>query len=136
MSYFELATIAFILCGIGVAVWRGGQANPESTGKLARKQAQMEADLKSVKGKVDAIETRVTEIDRRGATIADIERLEASMADAKSARDRIESTATDISKSLADVREKASADHVLIQTTAEAVKRIEGYFLQKGTGAS
>ena len=135
MSYFELAIIAFILFGIGVAVWKGGQANPESTGKLARKQAQFEADLKAVKGKVDAIETRVTEIDRRGATIADIERIEAVLGDAKEARDRIETAAGNISESLADVRERVAADHALINSTSKAVERIEGYFLQKGTGA-
>ncbi len=85
---------------------------------------------------MNAIDLISTRRETLAGFTGDIERLEASMADAKSARDRIESTATDISKSLADVREKASADHVLIQTTAEAVKRIEGYFLQKGTGAS
>ena len=135
MSYFELSIIAFILLGIGVAVWRGGQANPESTGKIARRQAQLDADMKSVKAKVDAIETRVTEIDRRAATIADIERIEGVLADAKEGRDRIERAADDITKSLADVREKVAADHMLITSTAKAVDRIEGYFLQKGTGA-
>ncbi|PAL25492.1 hypothetical protein [Sphingopyxis sp. GW247-27LB] len=43
---YQWAIIAFILLGIGVAVWRGGQANPESTGKLARRLSRVELELK------------------------------------------------------------------------------------------
>ena len=50
---YQWAIIAFILLGIGVAVWRGGQANPESTGKLARRLSRVELDLKEKATAVD-----------------------------------------------------------------------------------
>lgn len=123
-DFYQLAIIAFILIGIGVAIWRGGQANPESTGKLARKQAQFEADLKAVKSKVDAIENRVTEIDRRAATIADIERVEGQLAEAKVARDRIDQSTADIVKTVA-------ADHEAIGWIKDALGRMDQYLRQR-----
>lgn len=124
MSYFEAAIIAFILLGIAVATWRGGQANPESTGRLSRRMGQFESELKQVKGKVDTIETRVTEIDRRGATIQDIERIEAQLADAKAARDRIEQSTADITKTVV-------ADHEAIGWIKSTLARLEDYLRQR-----
>lgn len=120
MSYFEPAIIALILLGICFLVFRGGQANPESTGRLARRIGQVESELKGVKGKVTEIETRVTEIDRRGATIADIERIEGKLADAKEARDRIEVAANQLVVTVA-------ADHEAIQWIKGSLGRMDQY---------
>lgn len=78
-NWFELAIIAFIGLGIAVAIFRGGAANPESTGSLGRKLSKLQADvskLGGVKQDVAALQSRVAEIERRGATIDDIRGLE------------------------------------------------------------
>lgn len=75
-SWLEAAIIAVILLGIGVAIFKGGAANPVSTGGLDYKLSLLDGDVKSIKDKVAGVEERVTEIDRRGATNADIKRLE------------------------------------------------------------
>lgn len=96
MSYFEMAIIAFILAGIAVAVWKGGQANPESTGKLARRMARVELELKEK------------------ATVGDVAALGTEIAELKS---------------------EMAGDRRVNQLTYESVKRLEGYFIQKGTEA-
>lgn len=69
---FQLAIIAVILLGIFIA-WRAGQANPESTGRLARRISKVESELNGkattkdvarVSSKVDALAAQI-EGDRR-----------------------------------------------------------------------
>ncbi len=75
-SYLELAIIAVILIGIALAVWRGGQANPESTGKLNRRLTAMDGELREVVNRVGTLDRRVGDIERHSAKSADIARLE------------------------------------------------------------
>lgn len=95
-NWFELAIIAFISIGIAVAIFRGGAANPESTGSLGRQLRALQTEvgkltsgLAAVKKDVSGMESRVAEIDRRAATVDDIRRLENrvdEIAEAASAR--------------------------------------------------
>jgi hypothetical protein len=80
-NWFELAIIAFIIAGIAVAVWKGGQANPEGTGSLGRKFTRLEKDFSTMRGDVRKIERQVEDIERRSAKISDIERLERLVAE-------------------------------------------------------
>ncbi len=75
-SLFEWAIIAFIVLAIGFTIWRGGAANPEGTGSIARKLAAMKAQLAGLDAEVKSIDGRVAEIDRRTATIDDIRKIE------------------------------------------------------------
>lgn len=56
-QYYELAIIAFILMGIGFVMWRGGQANPESTGKIGRRLAGLERRVGHVESQIKATAT-------------------------------------------------------------------------------
>ncbi|MDP2131940.1 MAG: hypothetical protein U0995_08880 [Erythrobacter sp.] len=68
-AILELAIIAFIVIGIGAAIWRGGARNPVGTGGL-------KDGLIEVKAKLGEIETRVEAVESKAASTEDIERLE------------------------------------------------------------
>lgn len=82
---FQLAIIAFILLGIFVA-WRAGQANPEGTGRLARRISSVEKELQgkattedvaAVKTDVAAIKAKIdTEHELNQRTFAAVSRIE------------------------------------------------------------
>lgn len=103
MSIFEIAIIAFILAGICFLLFRGGQANPEGTGRLARRIGKVEQAL-AEKATTESVDTATREV---AALSAKVGRLEAEMA----------------------------GDRRVNQLTYEAVRRLEDYFLKKGTGA-
>ncbi len=99
-NWLEGVIIAVILAGIAIAIFKGGAANPESTGALSSKLTKLDGDLISMKAtvesvgdfsgrlstidsdlstmktKVGAVETRVMEFEQRAATKGDIERVE------------------------------------------------------------
>lgn len=82
-NWFELAIIVFICIGIGVAIFRGGAANPESTGSLGRQISSLKTEVgkltsgqAGMKRDMSGMEGRVAEIERRGATVEDIRGLE------------------------------------------------------------
>lgn len=77
----ELAIIAFIIAGIAVAIWRGGQANPEGTGTLGKRLNGLEGKVSSIKAQVGVIERQVDDIERRSAKASDIERVERQLAE-------------------------------------------------------
>lgn len=84
-DFYQLAIIAFILLGIFVA-WRAGQANPEGTGRLARRIGNVEkelqgkataADVAAVKGDVAALEAKIdAEHELNQRTFAAVSRIE------------------------------------------------------------
>lgn len=95
-EFYQWALIAFILFGIGLAVWRGGQANPEGTGRLARRMSRVEVELKG-----------------------------------KATADDVTALATQV----AELKSEMAGDRRVNELTYNAVKRLEGYFIQKGTEA-
>lgn len=83
-NWFELAIIVFIIAGIGAAIWKGGQANPEGTGSLGKRLSRLDSALSKLRGNVDtmngkitAIEARVEDIDERAAKTSDMQELRA-----------------------------------------------------------
>lgn len=60
-NWMELAIITFIVVGIGVTVWKGGAANPETTGSLGRRMGRMEADLRALKVEFTAMDKRLSD---------------------------------------------------------------------------
>lgn len=75
-NWFELAIIVFIIAGIGMTVWKGGQANPEGTGSLSKKLGSLDKDFRAMRGEVRSVERRVGDIERNSAKADDIVRLE------------------------------------------------------------
>ena len=117
-NWFELIIIAVIMLGIGIAVWKGGAANPEGTGSLGRKVTKLDKEVISLTDKVTAIQGELTRIDNNAASKADIRRLEKSIAS-------IEVTVSEISKNAA--AREATLDHVRQQ-----VDRLYDHIVTKG----
>jgi septal ring factor EnvC (AmiA/AmiB activator) len=85
-NWLELAGIIAILSAISVAVWKGGQANPVGTGSLDKEIAGLKTKVAAIDGKVGTIdgklgtmEKQVKHIERRAASVGDIERLERTL---------------------------------------------------------
>lgn len=103
-EFLELAIIAFIVIGIGAAIWRGGASNPVGTGGL--------------NARLTNIEGRVEQIEEHAATTEDIKRLEAGLAQ----------HAADMSKlaaMMANLPERIEANKVAIEKVAHALPDIE-----------
>jgi outer membrane murein-binding lipoprotein Lpp len=67
-DWIELAIIAFILAGIGVAVWKGGAANPESTGSLGKKVNTMSSKVGTLSVRLGHLESEFAELKAEAAT--------------------------------------------------------------------
>ena len=76
MSWLEGAIIAFIMLSIGYVVWKGGAANPESTGTLGRKVTALGGKVASLEARVGHMGDDLAKLEREAATTKDIERLE------------------------------------------------------------
>lgn len=105
-SIFEVFIMAVIVIGLGLAILRSGQRNPEGTGKLAK-------DVGELKVKVVQLEE-----DMHGmATTQDIETLKAEMRGYQRT-----------------VETRFEGDRKLNKLTHESVKRIETFLIEKGLG--
>jgi outer membrane murein-binding lipoprotein Lpp len=80
-DWIELAIIAFILAGIGVAVWKGGAANPESTGSLGKKVNTMSSKVSTLSCGLGHLESEFAELKAEAATTEDVARIEQLMAE-------------------------------------------------------
>lgn len=129
-DWLEAAIIVVILGGIAVAIFKGGAANPVGTGGLNRKLARVESDIGILKGDFQRIETRVTEIDRRAATIADIERIEARLGDWERKFDRIDERMDGVERELTALQTVASSNQTVIGAMAESLREA-GATIQK-----
>lgn len=110
-SFLEMAVIAFIIVGIAYTVFRQGQANPESTGKIGKELSALKSDVAAIKGTVDGVEKdfksvngklnmldrKVTEIERASVTADDIAMLKELIEAKHEARgERISSIQSDV----------------------------------------
>lgn len=111
MSWFEGAIVAFITLSILYHVWKGGAANPESTGTVGRKFTGLAAEVAGLGGRLRHVETEVKELKGEAATTKDIARIE----------ERINT-----------VRAEAEGHRALSQQTNDSVRRIERIILEKG----
>jgi outer membrane murein-binding lipoprotein Lpp len=117
MSWFELAIIAFIVLSIFYVVWRGGAANPESTGALGKKVDGISNKLTALSGRVGAVEKDFDELKAEAATTKDIARLEQLL------NERTQTLQAKI------------AGHVEVsQRTNHSVDRIERMLIDRGLG--
>lgn len=78
-NLLELAIIAFIVIGIGAAIWRGGARNPVGTGGLDRKLTTMGSEVHAMRTKVGDIERRVENMESSAANATDIARIESTL---------------------------------------------------------
>lgn len=124
-NLFELAIIAFIFIGIAVAVWKGGAANPESTGSLGKKINTLDQDVKRLDGELKHAVAEVDRLNGQAATKADIKRLERKVDDHCGAVEQIKQQVDEQGRSAA--AREATLDHVKSQ-----VDRLYDFIVNKG----
>lgn len=121
-NWLEAAIIFVIMAGIGVAIFKGGAANPVSTGGLRNKLTALDSDLRDVKAKVGNVATRVAELEQRAATKGDIERVEKRLEEWDRKIDRLDERIDNIDRDLATLQAMAAANQQVIAAMAESVR--------------
>lgn len=128
----ELAIIAFIIIGIGMAIWRGGAKNPVATGTLNTKLTEINTEVAAVKTKVAAVEKRLTKVEGVAATAADIQRLEGQIADFMRVLPDIEARQRALSDKMAEHAKQATATATTVQHIDRQLDRIYAVVVPKG----
>jgi chromosome segregation ATPase len=121
-SYLEWAIIALILAGIALAIWRGGAANPVSTGGLRLRLNALDGDMKALSTKVGTVETRVAELDQRAATKGDIERIEKRLAGWDPRMDRLDDRLDALERDIASMQTMQAANQRVVEAMAESLR--------------
>ena len=114
----EYLIIAFIIGGIAYVTFRGGQANPETTGRLHKRLSGIEGDVKS-------LSQRVGDIEKRSATSAEVKRLERLLEQAQEHRE--EQTAK-----IAELQSQLAAHSQQTSHTARQVDRLYDFIVERG----
>lgn len=104
----ELAIIAFIVIGIGAAIWRGGARNPVGTGALQK-------DVSKLKSEVGAISGSVERLNAHFVTAQDFEREQVRIEKALAALGSVESE-------LAMLASNIGARNAVTEALAESVR--------------
>lgn len=130
-NWIEILIIVFIIIGISVVIyfsWKGGAANPVSTGTLDERLNSFDTELSGMRSQVDQIEDRVEKIEGHYAKASDIERLEKRLR----AHDRkMDKVIGDI----AAIREEAAERGALAKSTARQLDLIYEVIVEKGMNA-
>ncbi len=111
-SWLELAIIAVIILGIGISIWKGGQANPEGTGTLQRRVDRIDGDVKALAARV-AADAKAT-----NKALGEI-------------KDGLRALDTDIE----GLKVSAAERHSDLAHVRQTVDRIMDHIVQKGMGA-
>lgn len=114
---YQWLIIAFVVLSILYHVWKGGAANPQSTGSLDRKVNILSGQMTGLSGRVGQVETQMKEMKEEAASTKDVEKLE-DLIDAR----------------MATVRAEIEGHRNLSQATNESVRRIERVLIEKGLG--
>lgn len=126
--WFEISIILFIIIGISVVVylgWKGGAANPVSTGTLDDRLNSFDTELSGMRSQVDQIEDRVEKIEGHYAKATDIERLEKQL---RAQARKMDKVIDDISA----IREEAAERGALAKSTAKQLDMIYEVIVEKG----
>ena len=124
-NYLELAIIAFILLSMFYLVWRGGQANPESTGDLGRRMGRMEGKMTTISSELGTLDKRMGELDRRAVTVTDMARLEGAVAAHEHRFDDMAGVLHELRAAIGE--HKSTSEH-----TRRQVDRLYDFIVEKG----
>lgn len=105
-EWLQFLIIAMIVLGIGVAIWRGGSANPTGTGQVGRQVANLKNDVTGLSARVGHIESDLEELKEEAATSKDIDGL----------------------------RREFEGDRRINERTFASVQRIEQMLIERGLG--
>lgn len=120
-DWFELAIIAVIIIGIGYTIWKGGAANPESTGSLGRRLAKIDAEVRALK----AGETRL-------ATKDDLKLVHIRLSEQERGQEETRRALSALDRDITELRESASARHATLQHVCQQVDRLYDHIVNKG----
>jgi hypothetical protein len=116
-SWIQIAIIIFIAIGIGVSVFKSGQANPETTRSLRRsidalglKVGKIDSSVQEVRGIAVTTAAKVDQVERESVTAADIASL----------------------KELIEAKHDARAS--AMDETRQDVRLIKNFLMEKGLG--
>ncbi|MCL9998371.1 MAG: hypothetical protein NBV68_03235 [Erythrobacter sp.] len=127
----EIVIILFILAGISTVIWlgwKGGAANPVTTGSLDDRLNSFDTELSGMRSQVDQIEDRVEKIEGHYAKASDIERLEKQL---RAQGRKMDKMAEDI----ATIREEAAERGALAKATTKQLDLIYKTIVEKGMNA-
>lgn len=127
-NWIEILIIIFIIIGISVVVyfsWKGGAANPVSTGTLDDRLNSFDTELSGMRSQVDQIEDRVEKIEGHYAKASDIERLEKQLRAQARKMDRM-------AEDITTIREEAAERGALAKSTAKQLDLIYKTIVEKG----
>lgn len=124
----EILIIIFIIVGISIVIWlgwKGGAANPVSTGSLDERLHSFDTELSGMRSQVDQIEDRVEKIEGHYAKATDIERLEKQL---RAHGRKMDKMAEDI----ATIREEAAERGALAKASTKQLDLIYKTIVEKG----
>lgn len=127
----EILIILFILGGISVVIWlgwKGGAANPVTTGSLDDRLNSFDTELSGMRSQVDQIEDRVEKIEGHYAKASDIERLEKQLRTHARKMDKV-------IEDITTIREEAAERGALAKSTAKQLDLIYKTIVEKGMNA-
>lgn len=111
----QWAIIAFIVLGIAVAIWKGGAANPEGTGQIAKQVGAMKGELAGLSQRMGFVEHEMEELKNESASTEDITQLKALF-----------------EEKISTVRAELTGSRELAQRTHLGVERIERFLIERG----
>lgn len=117
-SWYETFLILFIVAGFAVAIWKGGSANPESTGSLGRKMAALTKTVTKLQGQVSTVQQDVSRLEADSASASDIERLEEAVQSLK--------------VKVSEIGESAAGRNATLEHVKQQVDRLYNVIVEKG----
>jgi hypothetical protein len=111
----QWAIVAFIMLGIGVAIWKGGAANPQGTGQIAKQVGAMKGELIGLSARMGSVENEMEELKTESASAADIVGLRAVL-----------------DEKISTVRAEMAGDREVAKMTYRGVERIERFLIERG----
>lgn len=121
---FELAIIAFIAIGIGVAVWKGGAANPVGTGALQMKLKSVSSDLSNMRGSVNRLADDFSALQGRAVSGEEIERMNEKLEAEIRRTDKVFASLEILGQDIHALREGQSAKNVVIESLSEGLRAV------------
>lgn len=120
-SWLEIAIIALIGAGFVAVIWRGGAANPETTGRLARRIGKLDEHVGQLDRNLGALDIEVRRIDSHAASKTDIRRLERAV--------------EGVEKVVAEMGRDAASREATLGHVKSQVDRIVNVIVNKGMNA-
>ena len=123
-NLIELAIIAFIVIGIGVAVWRGGAANPVSTGTVQHKVNNFGHEMKALGTKLSDFGERISRLQESSASAEDVRRIEAELRAQEEKTEKFAGALLKVDEELQAMRRDRALSNQAIEALSKSVRTL------------